>query len=204
MSPAKPSFVPLISHQIWGEQMSGKISLARIYYPVKVLGPGNRVGIWVNGCRKKCPGCISPELQTCDPAKEIAISDIIRMIKKITGPIDGFTISGGEPFFDPAALNELVLALSGIHEDILIFTGYTVEELKAQNSCAINSVLDTCAAIVDGPFIRELHEETGLRGSSNQKCLVFKFHDKYSEITTENRNLQNVLYDKGVLTIGIP
>lgn len=36
--------------------MREMISLARVYYPVKVLGPGSRVGIWLNGCHRKWPG----------------------------------------------------------------------------------------------------------------------------------------------------
>ena len=38
------------------------IYVARILYPVKVLGPGNRVGIWLAGCDHKCLGCSNPEL----------------------------------------------------------------------------------------------------------------------------------------------
>ena len=74
--------------------MREMISLARVYYPVKVLGPGSRVGIWLNGCHRKCPGCISPELQGYDPAKEVSVQDVIKMIMRIDSPIDGFTISG--------------------------------------------------------------------------------------------------------------
>lgn len=184
--------------------MCDKISLARIYYPVKVLGPGNRVGIWLNGCEKKCPGCISPELQIYDSAKEVSVQDIIQMINRIDLQIDGFTISGGEPFYNPIALNALVTAISSISDDILIFTGYTLEELKKQAGEAINSILKTCSAIIDGPFIKELNEKNGLRGSSNQRCWVFKYHDRYASIMEEKRSLQNILYDKGVLTIGIP
>lgn len=184
--------------------MCDKISLARIYYPVKVLGPGNRVGIWLNGCEKKCPGCISPELQIYDSAKEVSVQDIIQMINRIDSQIDGFTISGGEPFYNPIALNALVTAISSISDDILIFTGYTLEELKKQAGEAINSILKTCSAIIDGPFIKELNEKNGLRGSSNQRCWVFKYHDRYASIMEEKRSLQNILYDKGVLTIGIP
>lgn len=184
--------------------MCDKISLARIYYPVKVLGPGNRVGIWLNGCEKRCPGCISPELQIYDSAKEVSVQDIIQMINRIDLQIDGFTISGGEPFYNPIALNSLVTAISSISDDILIFTGYTLEELKKQADEAINSILKTCSAIIDGPFIKELNEKNGLRGSSNQRCWVFKYHDRYASIMEEERSLQNILYDKGVLTIGIP
>ena len=181
-----------------------KISLARMYYPVKTLGPGNRVGIWMNGCNRRCVGCISPELQKYDAAKEVTVNELMQMIHLIEAPIDGFTISGGEPFFVPEALNAMVQSLASICDDILIFTGYTIEELRALKNEAVDSVLNTCAALVDGPYIRELNDGKGLRGSSNQRCLIFKHHDRYEGIETSNRTLQNVMYGNIVLTIGIP
>ena len=185
--------------------MNEKVSLARIYYPVKVLGPGNRVGIWLNGCKKNCPGCITPEMQYYDPSKEVTIDEIIQMVLSIKKPIDGFTISGGEPFYSPEALNILVSTLSTICDDILIFTGYTLTELKKQKNKYINAVLKKCSAIVDGPFVRELSSECkGLRGSANQHCWVFKHQDRYAEIEIEERKLQNIVFERGMLTIGIP
>ena len=37
--------------------------IARILSPVHSLGPGDRVCLWTQGCKKRCKGCISPELQ---------------------------------------------------------------------------------------------------------------------------------------------
>lgn len=184
--------------------IEAKISLGRMYYPVKALGPGNRVGIWMNGCHRRCAGCISPELQKYDASKEVTINELMKMIQRIEAPIDGFTISGGEPFLNPLSLNALVQSLAGICDDILIFTGYTIEELRAQESKAVDSVLNTCAALIDGPYIQELNDNKGLRGSSNQRCLIFKYHDRYQEIETSDRTLQNIMYGNKVLTIGIP
>lgn len=181
-----------------------KISLGRIYYPVKVLGPGCRVGIWLNGCKKACPGCLSPELQIYDKFKEVTVSEIMQMINSIDSHIDGFTISGGEPFYNPKALNALVQALVSVCDDILVFSGYTLEELKSQNNESINSVLNTCSALIDGPYMKDLNDNKGLRGSSNQKCYVFKYKDKYAEIEKAERVLQNILYSNKVITIGIP
>lgn len=184
--------------------METKISLGRMYYPVKVLGPGNRVGIWLNGCNRGCAGCISPELQFYDASKEVAVNELMQMIQRIEAPIDGFTISGGEPFLNPAALNVLVQSLVSICDDILIYTGYTIEELRAQKNEAVDSVLNTCAALIDGPYIKELNDDKGLRGSSNQRCFIFKYHDRYERIETSDRTLQNIMYGRKVLTIGIP
>lgn len=186
------------------KKIDTKVSIERIYYPVRVLGPGNRVGIWLNGCNRRCVGCISPELQIYDNSKEVTISETMHIIQSIGAPIDGFTISGGEPFYNPEALNTLVQSLADICDDILIFTGYTIEELRLQNNKAINSVLDTCAALIDGPFIQELNDSRGLRGSVNQRCWIFKYHDRYSGIEKAERTMQNIVYGNKILTIGIP
>lgn len=186
------------------KQTDTKISLGRMYYPVKALGPGNRVGIWMNGCNRDCIGCISPELKVYDNSKEVTVNEIMQMVRRIESRIDGFTISGGEPFYNPEALNALVQSLAGICDDILIFTGYTIEELRAQGKEAVNSALNTCAALIDGPFIKELNDNRGLRGSTNQRCWVFKHHDKYEGIETTDRILQNIVYGNRVLAIGIP
>ena len=184
--------------------MEEKISLARLYYPVTVLGPGSRAGIWLTGCDRNCPGCISPELQRYDPGREVPISAIAEMIATIPGPVDGFTISGGEPFYRPAALNALTRALERISDDILIFTGYTLQELRSAKDPDIDQVLGRCAALIDGPFERELAGGRGLRGSSNQRCHVFRHAERYQDIETQECALQTIIYNDRLLTIGIP
>lgn len=184
--------------------IEAKISLGRMYYPVKTLGPGNRVGIWMNGCNRGCTGCISPDLQIYDASKEVTVNELMKMIRCIEAPIDGFTISGGEPFLNPMTLKALVQSLASICDDILIYTGYKIEELRAQENEAVDSILNICAALIDGPYIKELNDDKGLRGSSNQRCLIFKYHDKYQGIENLDRTLQNVMYGNKVLMIGIP
>ena len=174
--------------------IEAKISLGRMYYPVKTLGPGNRVGIWMNGCNRGCTGCISPDLQIYDASKEVTVNELMKMIRCIEAPIDGFTISGGEPFLNPMTLKALVQSLASICDDILIYTGYKIEELRAQENEAVDSILNICAALIDGPYIKELNDDKGLRGSSNQRCLIFKYHDKYQGIENLDRTLQNVMY----------
>lgn len=181
-----------------------KLSIERIYYPVKVLGPGNRIGIWVLGCDRKCEGCVSPEMQRYDKGKEIEIDDIIKMISFINQKIDGITISGGEPFRNPEALSDLIDKLSNISDDILIFTGFKFEELIQMNNSFINNVLEKCSAIIDGPYIDEMHTPKGLKGSSNQRCIVFKNREKYEDAENYDRELQIIVTDNRMITIGIP
>ena len=181
-----------------------KVSLSRLYYPVKVLGPGDRVGIWLNGCRKRCESCVSPEMQQYDPSKEIPVDSIIKMITGIQDHIDGFTISGGEPFYNPNALCALVQALVEISDDILIFSGYTHDELIAMKDPNVDRILANCAVLIDGEFVKTKSVNVGLRGSSNQQCWIFKYPEKYDGIIQRPRELQTVVYGNSVLTIGIP
>ena len=180
------------------------LSVARIYFPVKTLGPGQRIGIWTAGCNRNCVGCISPELQAVEAGQSMSSHEIIGIIKRIGCVPDGFTISGGEPFLQIEALCDLLEELVLITDDILIYTGYTLDELVERHDERIDRVISLCSAIVDGPYIDELNDGIGLRGSSNQKIHVFKHYERYCGLDTCKREVQTVLYGKKFLTIGIP
>lgn len=111
-----------------------KLQLNRVAHPVTVLGPGRRLGLWVQGCHIRCAGCAS--VDTWDPAggrpvdtEELA-EDLASTIVK--NRLTGLTITGGEPSEQDAALTDLVTRLrSALDErpewagdlDVLVFTG---------------------------------------------------------------------------------
>ena len=80
------------------------IRLHRIYYPVTTLGYGQRLGIWVMGCERNCPGCISPEMQPADGPLQPLDAILARIPEDL--PCNGLTISGGEPFDQAEAVAE--------------------------------------------------------------------------------------------------
>lgn len=184
--------------------MSEKISLARLCYPVRALGPGDRVGIWTTGCGRSCPGCISPELRDYDVSREISIEAVLSVIRGVKGRIDGFTVSGGEPFYRPAALAELLCGLREMGDDILVFTGYTLEELLAMRDSDVDRALDACCVLIDGAYREELNDGKGLRGSSNQRIHVFRHRERYAGAENWPRVIQNILYGGSLLQIGMP
>ena len=92
--------------------------MERIVSGVTTLGPGKRIAIWVNGCNRACPGCISPRLQKFDESTECNIIDILGNYDLVN--IDGITISGGEPFEQIDDLYDLVCYFSGIQIYYLI------------------------------------------------------------------------------------
>ena len=178
--------------------------IKRVCYPIHVLGPGNRIGIWLSGCNRKCPGCMSPELQTTDGCKDMHMSEVKQMLRKINFNVDGVTISGGEPFLQSEELKELVEYINeNITKDIIIYTGYTLDELYAKHSMAIDKILSSISVLIDGEYIDELNDGRGLRGSSNQKIHIFRDHDKYVDIKDKQRELQTFRYNNQILVVGI-
>ncbi|HSV19446.1 MAG TPA: 4Fe-4S cluster-binding domain-containing protein, partial [Casimicrobiaceae bacterium] len=45
------------------------IELNKAHWPVTVLGPGKRIGLWLQGCSIHCPGCVSQDTWSADPSK---------------------------------------------------------------------------------------------------------------------------------------
>ena len=184
------------------------MNVARILYPVQVLGPGNRIGIWVCGCARRCKGCSNPELWEPRPEYEIFPEDVLELLQKIAAshPVDGFTISGGEPMDQPKELAKLIELILPISEDILIYTGYRLEELKVRNDSWIDFILEHTAVLIDGAYIEELNDNSPLRGSSNQKLhiLIDKFDDRYQKYFDEAHNhIQNFITADGIVSVGI-
>ena len=113
----------------------------RIITGVKTLGPGNRIVIWTNGCNKRCKGCVSSRLQQIDERTEL---DIIYSLEEFSySGIDGVTISGGEPFIQISELKKVVEYFKNKKiDDILVYSGYLLEELIAMNNDDINYILN--------------------------------------------------------------
>lgn len=68
-------------------------------------------------------------------------------------------------------LLELVKLLRLINSDILVFSGYTHQELLKNTTQ--REILNEIAVLVDGPYIESLNNALPLRGSSNQNILLF-------------------------------
>ena len=179
--------------------------IKRMLFPVKVLGPGDRVGIWMTGCPFKCEGCIAPELRDFNSGRDIPVEKIIEVIEKIPSEVSGVTVSGGEPFEQSEELSLLVTALNekGI-DDIIVYSGYTLSELREKNSDAVNNVLSRIAVLVDGRYVDELNDSVGLRGSSNQVFHIFRNKELYEYMKTAPRELQHFDYlNDSSIVIGI-
>ena len=178
--------------------------IARILYPVKVLGPGNRIGIWMNGCEFACKGCSNPELWRQQSRYKVPMNAVSVMIDSICANhcVDGFTLTGGEPFYQPEALEELLPYLSSINQDVLVYTGYEYGHI--QNKYI--HLLKYISVLIDGKYIDERNKGLVLRGSDNQN--IYFLMDKYKAVYqlyiqhTRSR-IQNFSTVDGVISVGI-
>ena len=184
------------------------MNVARILYPVEVLGPGKRLGIWVCGCRRGCKGCSNPELWVQKPEYEVTVEDIMSLVRRISDShkIDGFTISGGEPMDQPDGLSQLITQLSAYSKDILIYTGYRIDELKKREDPATNIILSRAAVLIDGEYREEENMDVLLRGSSNQRIHILipemaEGYEKY--LALAHNQIQNFTTLNGVVSVGI-
>lgn len=144
------------------------LKLNRIQYPIYNLGPGKRIGIWTQGCSIKCEGCVSRSLWSIKKGKNIKIGNFLKILCSDFNDYDGITITGGEPFDQYESLIQLC---RGIKENttlsIFIYTGFTIEDLYQKfNKREIIHYVDY---ILDGPYIKNQHSNTNLKGSENQK-----------------------------------
>lgn len=175
--------------------------VARVLYPVEVLGPGKRVGIWFCGCPRRCKGCSNPELWEFQERYRTSPETISRLVQDIArdNPIDGFTVTGGDPMYQPNELQQLLLLLKNISDDIIVYTGYSKKELEPYMFANIS-------VLIDGEYIEELNDNSLLRGSSNQNIIILdeKKRDRYEYyLRTETNRIQNFFVVDGVVSVGI-
>ena len=133
-----------------------------------VDGPGFRTSVYCAGCRHACPGCHNPQSWSFDGGREMTVEQIMRIIE--ADPYANVTFSGGDPMYQAAGFAELAQTIhQRTQKDIWCYTGFTFESLIQDDQRELLSHIDV---LVDGPFIRALHDPDLLfRGSSNQRLI---------------------------------
>lgn len=176
-------------------------------FPVTALGPGNRVGLWTLGCKKRCKLCANPELRRFDSSRDISVAQFKKMLEAIElSRVDGFTVSGGEPFCQPKGLYEFLCVMRDFSEDILVFSGYTMKELQKIDDIYVSKSLQLIDILVAGEYINELNDnKTVLIGSTNQMMYCFNDNllERYEAYAKKGRQIQNVFYQNNMISLGI-
>lgn len=136
-----------------------------------VDGPGIRYTVFTQGCPHHCPGCHNPKTHAQDGGYTVDTEKIVAQLR--ANPLlDGLTLSGGEPFEQPAACTELARQAHALGLNVWCYTGYTCEVLLTAKKPAWEALLQQVDVLVDGPFLLgERSLELQYRGSKNQRLL---------------------------------
>ncbi len=159
--------------------MSQSISVVRLAGYIResiVDGPGLRFTIFTQGCPHNCKGCHNPDTHDFGSGFDCDISKLEAEIKK-NPLLSGVTFSGGEPFCQSAPLAELGKAIKSSGLNIIVYSGFTFEELdeKSKSDNGIDELLKVSDFLIDGRFIlSERDLRLRFRGSRNQRIIDLK------------------------------
>lgn len=136
-----------------------------------VNGPGIRYVLFFQGCPHHCRACQNPETWDPHAGRVSDTEDIIADILS-TRYLDGVTLSGGDPLWQPEAARCIAQAVREKGLNVWAYTGWTWEEILACRAGQAREVLPYLDVLVDGPFILAKKDGTAVwRGSSNQRLI---------------------------------
>lgn len=148
----------------------------------RVLGPGFRAVLWLQGCRHGCPGCIVPESWPEEGGRLLPVPEAVEWV--LSCDVEGLTVSGGEPMLQAAALVALADGLRRERDlGLMVYTGYRLEGLQSRGTPEQRELLERVDLLVDGLYLEGRHGDLLWRGSSNQRLLALT--DRYRSMLPE-------------------
>ncbi len=149
-----------------------------------VDGPGIRFAIFCQGCPHDCEGCHNPSTHSFQDGEIVKISNILKYIDE-NPLIQGVTFSGGEPLCQVKPFLSLAKEVKNRNLHLLIYTGYTIEELeiRMKKEHELEELLRTADHLIEGRFVQKLRNLSLLyRGSSNQRIIDLNAYFSTGEI----------------------
>lgn len=194
---------------------ASSILLSRVHFPVTVLGPGTRLGVWVQGCSLACPGCMSRDTWSAVDGVRTPVADVVEMWRAARSRgATGLTVSGGEPSEQSEQVAELIDGIraaagtddpAGDPVDVLVFTGLDEAEFRA----AAPQLSSRADAAIVGRFDITRPTELMWRGSANQALVPFtalgvERYGPFRDATTSSPALQFAVEGDRIWTVGVP
>jgi anaerobic ribonucleoside-triphosphate reductase activating protein len=137
-------------------------------------GPGARYALWLQGCSIRCPGCCNPQLFEASGGTLVSPSRLVSEMASVRDDIEGLTLLGGEPMDQAEALLPLLHGARGLGLSVLLFSGFTLDELRARPEPAVRDALAAVDVLVDGRYDASRPETERLwAGSANQRFHYF-------------------------------
>lgn len=188
------------------------LRVSRVHFPVTALGPGRRLGVWVQGCPLGCAGCIARDTWDPDGGRGVSVAELAGLWHAaLDAGAEGLTVSGGEPLAQAAALGELLSAAArlrtelGSDADLLVYTGYEPGEITGPAAIA----LEHADAVITGRY--DVTRPTTLiwRGSANQVIttrtpLGERRYGPYLDYAPDRAPFQVATSDGNLWFVGVP
>lgn len=181
------------------------LNIAQVAANMGVLGYGrHRAGVWTQGCTIGCPGCIS--LHTHDQKKghKVAVDAIASWFRSQAHPVNGLTISGGEPTEQKEGILALIktFRVDFPDADVLLYSGLPWKRLNKIHQ----ELTDACDVVIAEPYVKNL-PPLPLRGSSNQTIhLITKLgEERYQSLNQWPIHATQISFSQDkIITVGIP
>lgn len=183
----------------------------KLHYPVTSLGPGRRLGVWLQGCSLACSSCVSQDTwkpQTAD--SETTVESVLsHLLDAIQDGATGLTVSGGEPFQQPDALYAILDGARRVTAelpdfDILVYSGYAAKYLEKTYPW----VGRHADALITGRFVADKQTDLVWRGSENQELVPLSRlgFEKYSDHIARRSSSPAIQLsvDETIWLIGVP
>src|SRR5207244_5976770 len=150
-------------------------SAAHVSPCTEAEGPGKGFALWFQGCPLRCPGCCNPEMLPFEGGEAMTLDEVVGLLRETATEhaLEGITLLGGEPLAHAAAGTALAKSAHTLGLNVMVFSGYVLEEARQMPDPAIAELLAETDILVDGPYVRELPEKTRRWiGSANQRIHV--------------------------------
>lgn len=142
--------------------------MAMVVPRTEAEGPGARWSLWVQGCPFRCRGCCNPEFLRFAGGEPRSVRSLVD--DALAANVEGVSLLGGEPFAQAPALARLAAEVRAHGLTVMVFTGYTLAELRAPDAPAgAGALLAETDLLVDGRY-DDARRTTSRRwvGSDNQ------------------------------------
>lgn len=148
------------------------MQIAQVVPCTEAEGPGKRFAVWFQGCPLRCAGCCNPEFLPFKGGQTKTASEMAEWLRRTQeeSGIEGITLLGGEPTSHAIGAVALARTARELGLSVMVFSGYTIEELRTRAESEVAELIGLTDILVDGPYDRD-NPDTERRwiGSTNQR-----------------------------------
>lgn len=183
------------------------VNIAQTVPCTEAEGPGKRFAVWVQGCPLRCAECCNPEMLSFDGGTPTRQDELLaEILQSRSLGVEGVTFIGGEPFAHAAALALLAKDVRSAGLSVMVFTGYTLQELQAMADDSVEALLQQVDLLVDGRYDRA-QPDTSRRwiGSANQQIHFLTNRYSPQDVCWKSADTLEVRWDGRELSVnGFP